>query len=195
MVPWNAFPKGKKQKLLKQARCEAIRGGAECGKLKNTSKAFSFKCLKTNKIVCKINFAAGKWIKICKNWIRKFPVLLEALFFSNQLLSLVLLISLWVFGKFLVPLKFIITVFLDNGIGPKLQKAEPLCFQTLSSALCQTLRNPRPFLSLHPHPPLHLRWIDCRDFSLRVHCLKVCVINVSILPHAPKQNLDVEALL
>lgn len=140
-------------------------------------------------------FCRWKMDKNMQKLDKKVPSPFGSLVFSNQLLSLVLLISLWVFGKFLVPLKFIITVFLDNGIGPKLQKAEPLCFQTLSSALCQTLRNPRPFLSLHPHPPLHLRWIDCRDFSLRVHCLKVCVINVSILPHAPKQNLDVEALL
>lgn len=71
-------PEREEEKLLKQARGEAIRGGVECGKLKNTSNAFSFQCLKTNSIVCKVNFAAGKWIKICKNWIRKFPVLLEA---------------------------------------------------------------------------------------------------------------------
>lgn len=88
---------------------------------------------------------------------KKVPSPFGSRILSNQLLSLVLLISLWVFGKFLVPLKFLMTVFLDNGIGPKLQKAEPLCFQTLNSAPCQSLRNPRPFLSLHPHPPLHLR--------------------------------------
>lgn len=43
-----------------------------------------------------------------------------------------------------------------------------------------------------PTPP---RRMDYRDFLLTVHCLKVCVILVLILPPAPKQNLDVEALL
>ena len=58
---------------------------------------------------------------------KKTPSPLRSLALSNQLLSLFLFLPLGVFERDLEPLKFLTTASLDNGTGPKLQKAEPLC--------------------------------------------------------------------
>lgn len=156
-------------------------------------KTFHFKCLRGNNIVCKINIASGGWVKNIHTLDKKIPSPFRSLALSHNLLSLFLLILPGVFGKDLGPLTFLITDFLNNALAQSYKSRATV--SSLWTAPGQTLRNPKLFLPLHPSPPLGLRWIDCRDFWLRVHCLKVCVINVSILPPAPKQNLDAEALL
>lgn len=71
--------------------------------------------------------------------------------------------------------------------------------KSAKSKVSQATADPRSNLGAPSLPPGALptppRRMDYRDFLLTVHCLKVCVIHVLILPPAPKQNLDVEALL
>lgn len=71
--------------------------------------------------------------------------------------------------------------------------------KSAKSKVSQATADPRSNLRAPNLPPGALppppRRMDYRDFLLTVHCLKVCVIHVLILPPAPKQNLDVEALL
>lgn len=71
--------------------------------------------------------------------------------------------------------------------------------KSAKSKVSQATADPRSHLGAPSLPPGALppppRQMDYRDFLFTVHCLKVCVIHVLILPPAPKQNLDVEALL
>lgn len=80
-------------------------------------------------------------------------------------------------------------------INPNLQRLP----KSAKSKVFQATADPRSNLGAPSLPPGALltppRRMDYRDFLLTVHCLKVCVIHVLILPPAPKQNLDVEALL
>lgn len=95
-------------------------------------EAFNFKCLETNAIVCRIQSASAEWVKICKNRLKKNPPSSQKASFSNQLLSLLLSLPLGVFARDLEPSKFPTTASLDNGTGPKLEKAEPPCVQMLT---------------------------------------------------------------
>ena len=62
---------------------------------------------------------------------KKNPQSSQKASFSNQLLSL-LPLPPGVFARDLEPSKFPTTASLDNGTGPKLEKAEPPCVQMLT---------------------------------------------------------------
>lgn len=81
------MPSGKtqEQNLIKQAQFEAIRAGVEYGKLENTLKAFSFKCLKINDIVFEVSSASPGWGERYTTLDKKMSSPLRRFALCNQL--------------------------------------------------------------------------------------------------------------
>lgn len=152
------MPSGKRQeqKVLKQTGFEAIMGGVEYGKLQNTFKAFCSKCSKTNDTVCAVSSASPRWAELYTILDRKLSSPFRSLALCNQLLSLLILTPLVMFGKDRGPLGSLIIVFFDNSMSPQTPKSRA----TVLGLWTVPLRNSQKFQSSSPftsHPSLNLR--------------------------------------